>query len=214
MKDIVRGNYCVISNCNSNEVFFVFSPVMEKNKLFSKHRDLFRYCFELGIIPQSNSIWKLWAVGEFSNTITPGKITFNSCSGTYRDYIDFPRGKAKEKCIQEHYEEVSSVLKSVLGVPFEYSNVQIKYKQGSYEDIGIQCSTLPRNIEDFHREKCYIYNTFTGLGENNMYNLFSDGKTFESFIDEDSTMRDIKMEGVETKDFSKILISMSLMNIK
>ena len=211
MKDIVRGNYCVISNENTNEVLFVYSPVMEKNKLFAKHRDLFRYCFEVGIIPRENNSWRLWAVGEFSNTISPGKIIYNSFSGTYRDYIHFPRGSMKEKCIQKHYEAVSPILENVMGVPFEYTNSQIKYKQGSYEDIGIQYSILPRNLELFDTNVCYIYNTFTGFGENNMYNLFIQGKTFKDFIDE-NTKKGIKKENMDTLEFAELLKDISLLN--
>lgn len=213
MEHYKRGNYIVISNHVTNEILFVYAPVFEKKEAFAKHRYLFKYCFETNLISDNN--WNLWGVGEFTNEIKGDGIHINSFSGTYREKIEQKLENKHIDTVKSHYNDVSKLLSSKYNIKFTHLDSSIKGPETSkYEDLDIKCEIIPREIKDFNTGKCYRYNSFVGLGDNNMYKLFSDGKTFESFIDEDSTMRDIKMEGVETKDLSKILISISLMNLK
>lgn len=150
-----RGNYAVLSNVDTEEILFVWAPVIESTEAFSRHWNIFRYCFEKRIIPHDNTSWKLWSVGETSNK--GGKrtrggeqtIQINHYSGSYRQYIDETLNdgelvlindhdsddqieqkrkenyEKKTRILENHYDEVIQVLAIKYNTRFAFSTSEI-----------------------------------------------------------------------------------------
>ena len=189
----VRGNYVVISNVVSNEWSFVWSPVLEASEAFAKHWQIFRFIFETGIVPHEGGMWKLWCVGETSNN--GGKRTrsgeaiihINHYSGSFRHKIDniLYKGKNdKEAVLKCHYEDVTSMLSERYEMSFQFVNTEVAMpRYVEYEDLKIDCPTLPKYLGDFDESKCYRYNVLPGaFWSFNLYNMHFDKKTILDFL--------------------------------
>jgi hypothetical protein len=229
-----RGNYILLGNAVTSQVLFVWAPAFEDEEAFAKHWQIFRYCFETGVIPMNNTDWKLWGVGETSHDgkrNRDGQITIkiNNFSGTFRGFVDdslnkgferFPKGMSfeaqwkrmkenekEQKLVREdHYKDLVNIMETIFETPFVFVPKGFFLpKEIEYDDLDIECALIPMNIEDFKPDTCYQYNVLTGDMEHpSIYTSFSLAETMTDVYSK-STKKDYMAEGVDPVSFGEKL---------
>lgn len=234
-----RGNYLLVWNTETEEILFAWAPVFESEEAFAKHWNILRYCFETSTIPTDNRVWKLWGVGETSNT--GGKrtrhgrvaIKINAYSGSFREEIERTLGvsvvfipsetrqQRQERMAVEdvkvklHYEDVVRVMTEKFNRPFVFvESVLRRPLEAEYEDLDIDCPLIPREKSEFKPNTCYQHNKlshpYAPFSHHTLFRNYSEGLTMAEFVSRPSYEELIK-EGADAGELGEKLTGLSRM---